>query len=112
MREAFAHFALALVVGLPVARPLGPAAGSPAPAPTVAAGMLEASEAVEAWVSSPGHLANLTAPGIRHVEAAHVVGRPACRGCSPDYWVLVLATTRQTDPPVPVACDPPVVATR
>lgn len=191
MRDTFAHFALALVVGLPIAGLPGPAFGVPAPitapaltatadrcatdeamglvlwtnafrrsrglaavepdarlfaaaerlagdlaergrighvgsdgstlgvrvvaagyprsmaAENVAAGTLEASETVEAWVGSPGHLANLMTPGVQHVGAAHVVGRPACRGCSRDYWVLVLAGTRELAPPVPLACGPP-----
>lgn len=81
-------------------------------AENVAAGQLEAGEVVLAWVGSPGHRQNLESARVLHAGAAHVTGRPACRGCSPDYWVLVLAVPRRLAPPVPVVCSAPTVAER
>lgn len=81
-------------------------------AENVAAGHLEPDEVVVAWVGSPGHQRNLALPHARHVGAAHVTGRPACRGCSPHYWVLVMAVPREPAPPVPVACTPSTLARR
>jgi len=81
-------------------------------AENVAAGQVIAEDVVVAWIESPKHRQNLASSRVMHVGAAHVTGRPACRGCSPDYWVLVLAEPRDPGPPVSVACRPPEVAAR
>jgi uncharacterized protein YkwD len=79
-------------------------------AENVAAGQTDAAQAVRGWIDSPPHRANLLQAGVRHVGAAHVVGRPACRGCAPHYWVLVLADTRGPAVSVPPACATLVAA--
>ncbi len=81
-------------------------------AENVAAGQLDADEVVRDWAASPRHRANLQSGRVLHVGAAHVRGRPACLGCSPDYWVLVMAEPREIGPPVSVVCTPSQVATR
>jgi uncharacterized protein YkwD len=81
-------------------------------AENVAAGQLAPAEVVIAWAGSPGHQRNLALPHARHVGAAHVTGLPACRGCAPDYWVLVMAVPRGPASPMPVECPPPETARR
>ena len=79
-------------------------------AENLAAGQTGAEGVVEAWAGSPGHRANLLSGRLRHAGAAHVVGKPACRGCGPDYWVLVLGDSRGPARPLPPTCSTPLAS--
>lgn len=73
-------------------------------AENIAAGQTGPAQVIRDWAGSRGHRANLLDDRVRHVGAAQVVGRPACRRCPPHYWVLVVGDTRGSSEPLARGC--------
>ncbi len=73
-------------------------------AENIAAGQTGPAQVIRSWAGSRGHRANLLDDRVRHVGAARVVGRPACRRCPPHYWVLVVGDTRGASEPLDRGC--------
>lgn len=57
----------------------------------IAAGQMQADAAVQGWINSPGHCANLMAPVYTDMGAAFAVNNSSSAGI---YWVQVFGTTR------------------
>lgn len=57
----------------------------------IAAGQMQADAAVQGWINSPGHCANLMAPGYTDMGAAFAVNNSSSAGI---YWVQVFGTAR------------------
>ena len=57
----------------------------------IASGQNTPADAVEGWIKSPGHCANLMAPGFREMGLAYAVNRDSRQGI---YWVQVFAAAR------------------
>ncbi|MEO8022715.1 CAP domain-containing protein [Polaromonas sp.] len=57
----------------------------------IAAGQMQADAAVQGWIKSPGHCANLMAPAYTEMGAAFAVNASSSAGI---YWVQVFGTTR------------------
>lgn len=57
----------------------------------IAAGQMQAEAAVQGWLNSPGHCANLMAPNFTDMGAAFAVNTASSAGI---YWVQVFGTTR------------------
>ncbi len=57
----------------------------------IAAGQMQADAAVQGWIKSPGHCANLMAPAYTEMGAAFAVNVGSSAGI---YWVQVFGSTR------------------
>ena len=57
----------------------------------LALGRMTAREAVDGWLASPGHCANIMEPRFRETGIALAVGRASDR---PTYWVQVFAAPK------------------
>jgi uncharacterized protein YkwD len=57
----------------------------------IAAGQMQADAAVQGWLNSPGHCANLMAPAYTEMGAAFAVNTNSSAGI---YWVQVFGATR------------------
>ena len=57
----------------------------------IAAGQMQADAAVQGWLNSPGHCANLMAPVYTDMGAAFAVNNASSAGI---YWVQVFGTAR------------------
>lgn len=57
----------------------------------IASGQNTPADAVEGWIKSPGHCANLMAPGYLEMGLAYAVNRDSRQGI---YWVQVFAAAR------------------
>ena len=57
----------------------------------IAAGQMQADAAVQGWIKSPGHCANLMAPAYTEMGAAFAVNTSSSAGI---YWVQVFGSTR------------------
>lgn len=57
----------------------------------IAAGQTQAEAAVQGWIKSPGHCANLMAPAYTEMGAAFAVNTSSSAGI---YWVQVFGSTR------------------
>lgn len=57
----------------------------------IAAGQMQADAAVQGWINSPGHCANLMAPVYTDMGAAFAVNNSSSAGI---YWVQVFGTAR------------------
>jgi uncharacterized protein YkwD len=57
----------------------------------IAAGQMQAETAVQGWLASPGHCANIMSPAFSEMGAAFAVNNNSSLGI---YWVQVLGTAR------------------
>lgn len=60
----------------------------------IAAGQNTAQEAVAGWLDSPGHCANIMAPGFSEMGAAFAIGSSTGAGPGRVYWTQVLGMPR------------------
>lgn len=57
----------------------------------IAAGQMTADAAVQGWIKSPGHCANIMSPAFREMGAAFVVNAQSSMGV---YWAQVFGAAR------------------
>jgi uncharacterized protein YkwD len=57
----------------------------------IAAGQMTADAAVQGWIKSPGHCANIMSPAYSEMGAAFVVNRQSSAGI---YWAQVFGAAR------------------
>jgi uncharacterized protein YkwD len=74
----------------------------------IAAGYRTATAAVQAWMNSSGHRANILNSGYEHIGVAYIYDSDASYG---HYWTTDFGSSRDAGQPPPAHCSSPVTPT-